>query len=78
MSNIPPVKPDQAHILQELEQVIGKTIPQVAAIEYDTVGVQVEGNDIMGLGLYGCGLTTLPEPILELKSLQLREKYETK
>ncbi len=70
MSNKWGVKPDQAAVLAALENVWGKSIPLVDKIESITVGVQVAGEDIIGLGLWNCGITTLPESLGQLKSLQ--------
>ncbi len=63
-------KSDKA-ILKELEQLIGKSIPAVATIEYDTFGMKLEEDTLVGLGLYNCKLTALPESFGDLKSLQI-------
>ncbi|MFX1294723.1 MAG: leucine-rich repeat domain-containing protein, partial [Promethearchaeota archaeon] len=57
-------------ILKELEQLIGQSLPRVDKIDLETVGVQVEGDSVIGLGLYDCELTALPESFEQLKSLQ--------
>ena len=57
-------------ILKELEELIGKSIPSTATMEWNTVGVKFEGDAIVRLGLYQCGLTALPESFGALKSLQ--------
>jgi hypothetical protein len=64
------VNPEQAKVLAELEKLVGKSIPSITKIGWNTVGVQFEGDTIIGLGLYGCGLTTLPESFGNLKSLK--------
>ena len=64
------VKAKQAQFLEELEELIDKTIPQVEEIGSQTFGFKVEGDNITGLGLYRQGLTTLPESIGDLESLQ--------
>jgi hypothetical protein len=70
MSKQPPISPEQTQIVKELEQHVGKSIPNVKEIEWNTVGMKVEGNIIIGLGLYNCGLTTLPESFGALQSLE--------
>ena len=64
------VKPEKAKVLKELEKIIGKSIPQVEAIDDGTVGVKFEGDNIVGLGLYKQGRMILPESIGNLESLQ--------
>ena len=71
-----PRPPEEAKVLKDLETLIEKSIPLVNSIDYDTFGKKVEGDHILGLGLYGCGLTTLPESFGQLKSLQTLEMYE--
>ncbi|MBN1216771.1 MAG: hypothetical protein JXA99_15190 [Candidatus Lokiarchaeota archaeon] len=76
----------QAKALEELEKLIGKKIPQVEKITGDrnpqgnkfglekfgsSFGVKIEEGNIIGLSLYDCGLSTLPESIGYLKSLQI-------
>ncbi|MFX1259474.1 MAG: TIR domain-containing protein [Promethearchaeota archaeon] len=39
-------------------------------VEDDTFGVKIEGDEVLGLGLYDCELSTLPESIENLTSLQ--------
>jgi len=58
MSNKWGIKPEQAEVLFELEKMIGKSIPLVGEIEWDTVGVKIEQDNIIGLGLYKCKLIT--------------------
>jgi len=50
------VKPTHAKVLAELERRSGKSLPCVDEIEYYTIGVQVEGDRIIGLGLAFCML----------------------
>jgi Leucine-rich repeat (LRR) protein len=57
-------------ILKELELLIGKKIISKATLQYNTVGAVFAGDTIVGLGLANCGLTALPESILQLKDLQ--------
>ena len=53
-------------ILDELEDIIHI----VEEIECYTFGVKIDNDNIVGLGLFGCGLKTLPESFGELMSLQ--------
>jgi len=64
------IKFEQAQILEELKKITGKYLPIVEGIEDFTVGVSIEDKNIVGLGLYKCGLITLPESIGNLKWLQ--------
>ena len=63
-------KPEQAKVLKELEKIIGKSIPQVEEIKELTFGVKIVVDNIVGLGFYNRQLSTLPETIGNLKSLQ--------
>ncbi len=56
-------------VLMELEKHLKKSLPLVSKIDHNTFGVQIEGQTVIGLGLYYQGLTTLPESISNLKSL---------
>jgi hypothetical protein len=64
------IKPEQAQALEDLENLIGKTIPQVGEITNRTFGVQVKGDNVEGLDLHNQGLSTLPKSIVKLTSLQ--------
>ena len=70
MSNKWSVKPYQAKVLKELEKLLGRPILQVDEIKWDTVGFKIKENNIIGLGLFNCELTILPESIGTLQSLQ--------
>jgi Leucine-rich repeat (LRR) protein len=56
------------NVLAELEKDVGQ-IPIKSSIEYNTFGVKIEDNHVVGLGLYNKGLTSLPETIGQLTSL---------
>ncbi len=64
------IKPEQAQALEELEKLIDNSIPQVEEIEWNTFGVKTDGKNVIGLGLYDQGLSTLPESIGNLRSLK--------
>jgi len=61
-------KQDKA--LKEIYGKKWKKIPQVDKIKQSTFGIKVEGDSIVGLGLHERGLTTLPESIGNLSSLE--------
>ncbi|MFX1295864.1 MAG: tetratricopeptide repeat protein [Promethearchaeota archaeon] len=65
------VNQEQAKVLKELEQLIGRYIPSTDKIDPNTFGFKVEGDIIVGLGLSNCGLTTLPESFSNLQSLEI-------
>ncbi|MHA1410777.1 MAG: leucine-rich repeat domain-containing protein, partial [Candidatus Odinarchaeia archaeon] len=60
----------QLDVIKKLEKFAGRNLEKTSSINWDTAGYKVEGEDITALGLYNCGLTTLPESIGNLKSLQ--------
>ena len=60
----------EAIVLKELENTIGESIPKVSKIEYDTFGMVVRDNKVLILGLYKCGLKTLPDSFGNLKLLR--------
>ncbi|MGB5911593.1 MAG: leucine-rich repeat domain-containing protein [Promethearchaeia archaeon] len=57
-------------VLLDLERNINKTFNQVYEISMDSCGIEVEDGNIIGMGLFNCGLTNFPEQILKFKSLQ--------
>ena len=56
-------------VLIELENELGEVIPSVSSIDWETFGFIIRGGHIVGLGLYGRGLTSLPDSIGQLTSL---------
>ncbi len=66
------ITPEQANVLKDLEELIGRPIPLVEKIGWaQSFGVKVEGDNVIGLWLYHRGLTTLPESIGNLSSLEI-------
>jgi len=55
----------------ELEKMIGEAIPKVWKIEWNTFGYMEESGHVVGLGLYNKNLSSLPESIGNLRSLQI-------
>ena len=64
------VRSEQAALLEQLEQLSRNEIGIVTSIENETVGVMVDGDDVVGLRLSGCYLTELPGSIDNLRSLR--------
>ncbi|MFW9878994.1 MAG: leucine-rich repeat domain-containing protein, partial [Candidatus Thorarchaeota archaeon] len=64
------VTPGEIKFLLDLKNTMGISLLRVDKIEYNTIGVKIEGNNIIELGLYNCGLNLLPESIGNLKFLQ--------
>jgi len=61
----------EADVLQEIEKLTNKQFSKLKLIKYDTqMGFTAEYQRIIGIGLYKCGLLTLPESISNLKSLE--------
>ena len=63
------VTPEQAQALNDLEKLIGKSIPLKEDVEYGNFGVKIEGKNVIKLSLYHQGLSVLPESISNLKYL---------
>lgn len=63
------IKQEQAEVLEDLENAIGKTLDPIKKIYPTAFGVKLEGKNIVGLGLYKCGLTELPDNFGNLELL---------
>lgn len=61
----------QTEILQKLEKLMGKKIPLLKEIQYESFGFQTDGENVIGLGLAKLNLSTFPEPLTELKTLKV-------
>ena len=61
---------EQNKAMKDLQRTLKKHIPPVVKVGYDTFGVKIEGDDVVELGLYDCGIIALPESIGNLSSLQ--------
>lgn len=72
------LKPEQATILKDLEKLVGKPIPLVEDVSWDTFGVKIDSENIVGLGLHGCGIATFPETITNLTSLRFLNLRDNK
>ncbi|MFX1260061.1 MAG: leucine-rich repeat domain-containing protein, partial [Promethearchaeota archaeon] len=72
------LKPEEAKALKDLEGLIGENILLVEKIEWTTFGVKIEGDKVVGVGLYNQGLSTLPESIGNLSSLKILELWSNK
>ena len=72
------VNQEQAKVLEELERILGKSIPQINIINWNIFGAKIDGDKIIGLGLCNCGLTVLPESFGDLRSLQTLEIWRNK
>ena len=64
------VTPEETKFLLDLKNTLGISLLRVDKIEYDIIGVQIDGNNIIELGLYNCGLNNLPESVGNLIFLQ--------
>ena len=64
--------PKEAKFLEELTFNTSRyeSIPRVDEVKWNTFGVKIVDNNIVGLGLYRCTLINLPESIWNLESLQ--------
>jgi len=57
--------------IQELERLVGKAIPIVTEVESSTFGLVIQDRHVVQLGCYKSELTSLPETIGNLQSLQI-------
>ena len=71
------VKPEQAEVIEFLETLIKEEIPKVSNFTSEPFGVVVDGDDVIGIGLVKCGLTTIPDILIKLPSLKELRFYET-
>ena len=61
-------------IIAQLEERIGRKLEKLDEIKWDSVGYQFnDQHQVIGLGLYQCKLSDLPEEIIQLQNL--RELY---
>lgn len=67
-----------SEIIKELEKLLHRSIPHMEKIDWYKFGVVFNGDDVIELGLYNCGLKTLPESFGELKSLKTLWIYYNK
>ena len=57
-------------VLLDLEGVINRPLDKVNEISMDSCAIEVKDGNVIGIGLYNCGLANFPEPILKFKLLQ--------
>jgi len=62
--------------LREIEQTVGQPVPEVTEARCDIVGFVVHHGHVTQLGLAKVGLTTLPEAVCELRSLQILSLWD--
>ncbi|MFX1445923.1 MAG: hypothetical protein ACFFHV_21110 [Promethearchaeota archaeon] len=61
----------ETNVLEEIETLTKKEFTKFDKIEWKTkMGFSVENQRVIGIGLYECGLSTLPESIGKLSSLK--------
>jgi len=70
------INQEQVHFLKDILGKKWKKIPLVDKIEWDTFGVRIKGDNIIGLGLYNRNLAKLPESIGNLTSLQVLSLFD--
>jgi len=57
-------------VLLDLEGVINRPLDKVNEISMDSCAIEVKDGNVIGIGLYNCGLVNFPEQILKFKLLQ--------
>ena len=62
--------PSQLQILEEIEEIIAKPLELVEEIVMDTLGVKIDGKNIVGMGLFGVEMKNIPETLFKLKNLE--------
>ncbi|MFX1293322.1 MAG: hypothetical protein ACFFD2_00490 [Promethearchaeota archaeon] len=55
-----------------MKTLIGKSIKSIKELKWDTFGVKIAGDDIIGIALHKRKLTILPQSVGNLKSLQVQ------
>ncbi|MFX1487680.1 MAG: GTP-binding protein [Promethearchaeota archaeon] len=70
------VEQEQARILEELEKLIQQKIPVVTKLSSEPFGVIIDGDQVKGLGLFRCGLKTIPDILTKLSSLEELRIYD--
>ena len=61
----------EAEVLQKIEALTKKDFTKVDKVEWTTqMGFSVDNNQLIVIGLYDCGLSTLPESVTQLQSLK--------
>ena len=69
----------EAEVLGELEKITGKQFTRVDEVEWVTpMGFSAGNKRVTGIGLYKCGVSTLPESITKLTSLEKLYLYSNK
>jgi Leucine-rich repeat (LRR) protein/serine/threonine protein kinase len=59
-------------IIQQLQKSLGQELPQLAAVNVDYKGYQLNANQqVVGLSLYDMGLTDMPQEVWQLTQLQV-------
>lgn len=71
MSNKWGVKPEQANVLTEIENIIGRSVPVTKDFKNEDVCVQVKKENVFKLKLIDCELTSVPKSLNDLKSLKV-------
>ncbi len=61
---------DEQNALTNIETAIGVSLPAMAALRYNEVGIVVKNGLVVELGLPGLGLDTLPDAIASLSNLR--------
>ncbi|MFX0180595.1 MAG: toll/interleukin-1 receptor domain-containing protein [Candidatus Hodarchaeota archaeon] len=69
MNEVKALKSGDWKVLYDLENIIGKSIPQIEQVKRNSLGFVFRGDNIIGLGLFNC-LATFPDCITSLKSLK--------
>ena len=62
--------PPQLKILEKIEEIIAKPLELVEEIGMDTLGVKIDGKNIVGMGLFGVELKIIPETLFKLRNLE--------
>ena len=66
----PNLNKQDSNTLNSLQTLLGVDIPKVSELAYDTLGYTVKNKRIVGISLYGLGLTTIPDEIFRFEQLK--------
>ncbi|MFX1294434.1 MAG: hypothetical protein ACFFD2_06215 [Promethearchaeota archaeon] len=62
---------EEVKVLEDLERIIGRSIPCINEVKYDSFGFQASSNFVIALGLSNNNLNKIPKSIANLRNLQL-------
>ncbi|MFW9996900.1 MAG: leucine-rich repeat domain-containing protein [Candidatus Odinarchaeota archaeon] len=65
-------------IILDLERIIKKPLDNIETVKWNSYGYELRDEKIIGIGLYGSEITTLPDSFWELRSLEKLALVDTR